>query len=87
MGLPRHLNADQWEEGFRRLWIPSNVAWLRPTATWLAPAGYLTVAGVPTIVGLALGCDPDPGEDEELLVDHQATVAKPLTYTVSRCSR
>ena len=67
----RWVSADSW--------ITSNVAWLLGlTATWLAPAGYLTVAGVLAIVGLALGRDPDPGEDEELLVDHQATVAKSL---------
>lgn len=37
---------------------------LDQTDSWVPIAGYIAVVGVLTLIGLALGRDPDPSEDE-----------------------
>jgi MFS family permease len=43
-------------------------ALLSAWATWVPVALYVLVASLLTLAGLALGRDPDPGEDEAYLV-------------------
>lgn len=50
---------------------------LAETDSWVAPAGYVTVAAVLTLVGLALGRNPDYAEDEQLLVEGEALATAP----------
>ena len=49
---------------------PLAFTWLlEVTGGWQAPAAYVAIAGVLTIIGLALGRDPNYAEDEDLLAE------------------
>jgi len=45
------------------------------TGGWQAPAAYVAVAGALTLIGLALGRNPDFAEDEALLADSPSPAA------------